>query len=171
MYKREGRRDVAEAEIRELVEITKDNKYRLMLCGDLVESGKLDEAASVANAVRKNDPTNFDGLMALASIQRLQKKYDEAIESYKLVLFANSNYAPACIGRAEAHFSLAEYDRAETYYKKAIEIDPKSASAQLGLSRVYKAMKKKDLQIQHLNKARILDPNSKAIQEELKQLK
>jgi tetratricopeptide (TPR) repeat protein len=171
MYKREGRRDVAEAEIRELVEITKDNKYRLMLCGDLVESGKLDEAASVANSVRKNDPTNFDGLMALASIQRLQKKYDEAIESYKLVLFANSNYAPACIGRAEAHFSLAEYDRAETYYKKAIEIDPKSASAQLGLSRVYKAMKKKDLQIQHLNKARILDPNSKAIQEELKQLK
>jgi tetratricopeptide (TPR) repeat protein len=171
MYKREGKRDVAEAEIRELVEITKDNKHRLMLCGDLVEAGKLEEAASVANAVKKNDPTNFDGLMALASIQRLQKKYDDAIETYKLVLFANSNYAPACVGRAEAHFFLAEYDRAETYYKKALEIDPKLASAELGLSRVYKATKKKDLQVQHLNRAKLLDPNNKAVQDELRALK
>jgi len=171
MYKREGKKDVAEAEIRELVEITKDSKHRLMLCGDLVEAGKLDEAAAVATTVKKTDPTNFDGLMALAFIQKLQKKYDEAIETYKLVLFANDRSAPACIGRAEAHFLLAEYDRAEAYYKKALEIDPKLASAELGLSRVYKATKKKDLQIQHLNRAKLLDPNNKAIQEELRQLK
>jgi tetratricopeptide (TPR) repeat protein len=170
MYKREGKKELAETEIRELVEITKSSKHRLMLCGDLVEAGKLDEAASVANTVKKSDPTNFDGLMALASIQRLQKKYSDAIETYKLVLFANSNYAPACAGRAEAHFLLAEYDRAETYYKKALELDPKMASAELGLSRVYKATKKKDLQTQHLNRAKLLDPNNKAVLDELKAL-
>jgi tetratricopeptide (TPR) repeat protein len=170
MYKRDGKKEIAETEIRELVEITKSSKHRLMLCGDLVEAGKLDEAASVANAVKKSDPTNFDGLMALASIQRLQKKYSDAIETYKLVLFANSNYAPACAGRAEAHFLLAEYDRAETYYKKAIDLDPKMASAELGLSRVYKATKKKELQAQHLNRAKLLDPNNKAVLDELKLL-
>jgi tetratricopeptide (TPR) repeat protein len=171
MYKREGKKDVAEAEIRELVEITKDNKHRLMLCGDLIESGKLDEAASVANAVKKSDPTNREGLMALAGIQRLQKKYGDAIETYKLVLFADNNYAPACAGRAEAHFLLAEYERAETYYKKALALDPKMASAELGLSRVYKATKQKDLQVQHLNRAKLLDPNNKAVLDELRLLK
>ncbi len=171
MYKREGKKDLAETEIRELVKITGDNKHRLMLCGDLLESGKLDEAAKVANEVRASDPTNRDGLMALAGIQRMQKKYGDAIETYKLVLFADNNYAPACAGRAEAHFLLAEYERAETYYKKALEIDPKMASAELGLSRVYKATKQKDLQIQHLNRAKLLDPNNKAVQDEVKLLK
>jgi len=171
MYKREGKKELADAEIRELVKISGDNRHRLMLCGDLVESGKLDEAAKVANDVKNSDPTNRDGLMALAGIQRMQKKYGDAIETYKLVLFADNNYAPACAGRAEAHFLLAEYDRAETYYKKALEIDPKMVSAELGLSRVYKATKQKDLQIQHLNRAKLLDPNNKAVQDEIRLLK
>jgi tetratricopeptide (TPR) repeat protein len=85
-------------------------------------------------------------------------------------LFANGDYAPACAGRAEAHFLLAEYDRAETYYKKALALDPKMASAELGLSRVYKATKQKDLQTQHLNRAKLLDPNNKAVLDELKAL-
>jgi tetratricopeptide (TPR) repeat protein len=168
-YKRESKKELADAEIRELADITKSSKHRLMLYGDLVEAGKLDEAAAVANAVRKSDPTNFEGLMALASIQRLQKKYEDAIETYKLVLFANGDYAPACAGRAEAHLMLAEYDRAETFYMKALKLDPNMASAELGLSKVYKATKRKDLQIQHLNRAKRLDPNNKAVLDELKQ--
>jgi len=171
IYKQEGEKELAETELRELVNMIKDNKHRLMLCGDLVEAGKLDEAANVANEVKKSDPTNRDGLMALAGIQMMQKKYNEAIETYKLVLFADNTYAPACAGRAEAHFLLADYDRAETYYKKALEYAPKMASAELGLSKVYKATKQKDLQVQHLNRAKLLDPSNKAVQDELRQLK
>jgi len=171
VYKKEGKKELAESEIKELVKITNDNRYRLMLCGDLLEAGKLDEALAVANAVKKSDPTNRDGLMALAGIQRIQKKYADAIETYKLILFADANYAPACAGRAEAHFLLAEYDRAETYYKKALALDPKMVSAELGLSRVYKATKQKDLQMQHLNRAKLLDPNNKAVQDEIRLLK
>jgi len=107
----------------------------------------------------------------LAGIQRMQKKYSDAIETYKLVLFADNNYAPACVGRAEAHFLLAEYDRAETYYKKALALDPKMVSAELGLSRVYKATNQKDLQVQHLNRAKALDPNNKAVLDALKLIK
>ncbi len=171
MYKRDGKKDLAETEIRELANITKDNKHRLMLCNDLVDAGKLDEAAKVANEVKKSDPTNRDGLMALAGIQKSQKKYSDAVETYKLVLFADNNYAPACAGRAETHFLLNEYDRAETYYKKALQLDPKSVAAELGLSKVYKATKQKDLQAQHLNRAKLLDPNNKAVLDELRQIK
>jgi tetratricopeptide (TPR) repeat protein len=170
MYKKQGKKAEAETEIRELVGITKDNRHRLMLCGDLVDAGKLDEASRVAAEVKKSDPLNFDGLMAVASIQRLQKKYQDAIETYKSVSYLNDKYAPAHAGRAEAHFALAEYDRAETYYKKALQFDPKMVSAELGLARVYKAQKNKDLQAQHLNRAKLLDPNNKAVLDELKQL-
>jgi tetratricopeptide (TPR) repeat protein len=171
MYKRDGKKEAAEVEIRELAELTRDTRHRLMLCSDLMEVGKLTEAASVANAIIKNDPTNFDGLMALATIQRLQKKYSDAIETYKLVMFANDKYAPAYAGRAEAHFQLADYDRAETQYQKALALDPKMVLAELGLSRVYKMTKKKDLQVQHLNRAKLLDPNNKSVQDEVRQLK
>jgi len=171
IYKKEGKKDLAETEIRELAGITKDNKHRLLFCNDLMEAGKLDEAAKVANEVKKSDPTNRDGLMALAEIQRRQKKYADAVETYKLVLFADNNYAPAYAGRAEAHLSLGEYDRAETQYKKALLLDPKMVAAELGLSRVYKATKQKDLQLQHLNRAKALDPNNKAVADEFKQIK
>jgi tetratricopeptide (TPR) repeat protein len=170
IYKREGKRGQAETEIRQLVELTKDNRHRLMLCSDLVEAGKLDEAARVADAVRRSDPMNFDGLMAVADIQRLQRRFTDAIESYKKVGFVNDRHAPAHLGRAEAHLALAQHGQAETFFKRALEIDPKMAAAELGLARVYRAQGKRDLQQQHLNRARTLDPNNRAVQEELNQL-
>jgi len=170
MYKKEGKKLQAENEIKELVGITKDNKHRLMYFSDLVEANKFDEAARIAEEVRKSDPMNFDGLMAVAYIQRLQRKFLDAIETYKRVSMLNDKNAAAHAGRAEAHFSLAQYDRAEQYYKLALELDPKMAAAELGLARVYKAQKKRDLQLQHLNRAKALDPNNKAIQDELNQL-
>jgi tetratricopeptide (TPR) repeat protein len=141
-----------------------------MLCGDLLDAGKLDEAASVANDVIKSEPLNFDGLMAVADIQRRQRKFPESIESYKKVLFLNDKYAPAYAGRAEAHLGMREYDRAEGFYKKALELDPKLAAAELGLSRVYKAQNKNDQRMAHLNRAKMLDPNNKDVQEEFRQL-
>ncbi|MCL2219670.1 MAG: tetratricopeptide repeat protein [Chitinispirillia bacterium] len=170
MHKKDGKKDLAEAEIRGLVNLTKDNKHRLMLVSELVDGGKLDEALRVAEEVRKSEPMNFDGLMAVASIQRLQRKFPDAIETYKLVAMISDKHAPAHAGRAEAHFALAQYDRAETFYKMALDIDPKMVSAELGLSRVYKAMGKRDLQRQHLDRARLLDPNNRAVQEELRLL-
>jgi len=168
MYKKEGQRAKAEAEIRDLVAITKDNKHRLMLCEDLIEAQKYDEAASVVAEVRKSDPLNFDGLMNAATIQRLQKKYTESIETYKSVLYLNDKYAPAYSGRGDAHFAMGEFERAEGFYKKALELNSKLASAALGLAKVYKAQNKRDLYNTYLNMAKLLDPNSKALQEELR---
>lgn len=170
MYKKDGQKAKAEVEIRDLVGISKDNKHRLMYIGDLIEAKKLAEAAAVAAEVRKSDPLNFDGLMAAADIQRLQRRFPEAIETYKSVLFINENHAPAFFGRAEAHLGMSEFDRAESFYKRAIAVDPKMARAELGLAKVYNAQKKRDLRNAHLAKARALDPNNKEFIEELNQL-
>jgi len=168
MYKKEGQRQKAESEIRDLVSITKNNKHRLMLCNDLIDAQKYDEAASVVAEVRKSDPLNFDGLMMAATVQRLQRKYPESIETYKSVLYLNDRYAPAYSGRGDAHLGMNEFDRAEGFYKRALELDPKLASAALGLAKVYKAQNKRDQYNTYLNMARLLDPNSKALQDELK---
>jgi len=167
IYKKEGKRGQAETEIRQLVELTKDNRHRLMLCNDLVEAGKLDEAARVADEVRRNDPMNFDGLMAVASIQNRQRKFTDAIETYKKLGFINDKHAGAHVGRAEAHLALSQHDQAISFFRRALEIDPKMAAAELGLAMVYKAQGKRDLQVQHLNRARALEPNNRAVQNEL----
>jgi tetratricopeptide (TPR) repeat protein len=169
MYKKGGLKAKAEAEIRDLVSITRNNKHRLMLCNELIEAQKYDEAASVVAEVRMNDPLNFEGLMVTATIQKLQKKYVESIETYKSVLYLNDRYAPAYSGRADAHFAMNEFDKAEGFYKRALELDPKLASAALGLAKVYKAQNKRDLYNTYLDLAKRLDPNSKALQDELKQ--
>lgn len=171
MYKKEGQKAKAEAEIRELAALTKDNKHRVLLFDELIDSQKYDEAASVAAQIRKSDPLNFDGLMAVATVQRLQKKYAEAVESYKSVLYLRDDHAPAYYGRAEAHLAMGDYDRSVTYFKKALELDPKMAVAELGLAKVYRMQKKDDLFKAHLNNAQKMDPNNPLIKTELKNLK
>ncbi|MDR2578937.1 MAG: tetratricopeptide repeat protein [Chitinispirillales bacterium] len=170
MYKSEGQADRALAEIKELVALTRDNKHRLMLFNDLLQAGNLAEAATVAEGVRRSEPMNFDGLMAVATIQGLQNKHAEAIETYKAVAFLNDSHVPALIGRANAHLALRDYDRAEEFYRRALAVNARTAAAELGLSRVYKARGRRDLQTTHLNRARQLEPNNAEVQEELRQL-
>jgi tetratricopeptide (TPR) repeat protein len=148
-------------------DITTSNKHRLKQIGYLIENGNLSEAEMVAAEVRRTDPFDFEGLMAVAYIQRLQNKLDESIETYKLVSFGKPDYAPAYFGRAESYLAMKEYERAEEYYKKAINANPKMVRAELGLAKVYKTQGKKELLTAQINKVKALGPNSKEIQEEL----
>jgi len=130
IYKRQGQRDRAEAEIRGLVSLTRDNKHRLMYISDLIAAGKINEAANIANEVRRSDPMNFDGLVALATIQNLQKRHVDAIETYKMVTMMNDKFVPAYIGRADAHLALGQRDRAADFYRQALRIEPNNREAQ-----------------------------------------
>jgi len=174
MYKKEGQKAKAEAEIKDLVNMTKDNRHRLMYFNNLVEANKLDEAAKIANDIRRSDPLNYEGSMAVADIQRLQRRFAEAVETYKSVLFLEppkgSNYAAAFYGRAEAHLGMREIDRAEAFFKRAIEVEPKMARAHLGLAKVYKAQNKTTLMNTHANRAKTLEPNNKELIEEINRL-
>ena len=171
MYKKDGERAKAEAEIRDLVNITKDNRHRLMYFNDLVEAKKLEEASRVANEIRRSDPLNYEGLMAVADIQRLQRRFAEAVETYKSVLFIDpprgSNHASAFFGRAEAHLGMREMDRAESFFKRAIETDPRMARAEIGLVKVYRAQNKTDLMNTHAGRARTIAGNNQELLGEL----
>jgi tetratricopeptide (TPR) repeat protein len=171
MYKQEKKGEQALKTITELASITGENKHRVLLFEELVAANKLDEAAKTADQIVAADPLNIESIMAVATVLRLQKKFAEAVESYKSALYIKNDHAPALYGRAEAHLALKEYDRAEQFLKRALEINPKMALAELGMARLNKARKNDALYQKHLNRARELDPADPQILEELKNLK
>lgn len=169
LYKGSGVKKEAENEIRSLILLTQDNRHRKMYVRDLIAEGRYAEARSIIADVVATDPEDVDALMAAAQIQLRLKKYQEAIESYKAVLYSKGAYAPALYGRAEAYRHLADYDRAIEYYNKALEADAEYALAELGLARVAKAQKNSEEYDKHLKKALALDPEEIEIQSEAKQ--
>jgi tetratricopeptide (TPR) repeat protein len=169
LNKAAGKAKEAEEEIKQLIAIKKDNRLRLLYARDLVDQKRYDEALAVVNEIKKADPMNVDGLMLLGKTQSLQAKYDDAIETFKMVSYINENYAPAQYERAQVYRLQSNFSRAEQFYLKALNADPRYGLAELGLARLAKAQKNQAEYIAHLNKAKALDPNNKEILAELKE--
>jgi tetratricopeptide (TPR) repeat protein len=167
-YKELGKVRDAEKMIKQLIAIKKENKYRILYAGDLIEQKKYSEAKFITDEILKADPMNLDGLLFNGKILGLQKKYDDAMEALKMVSYVKENYAPAYYERAEIYRKQGEMERAEAYYTKALNFDPKLAVAELGLALIFKAQKKSAEYKKHLNKAKALDPNNKEITAEMK---
>ena len=166
IYKELGRNTDAEKMIKQLIALKQENKYRILYANDLMEQKRYDEAKYITDEITKADPMNLDGLMLSGRILGIQKKYDDAIEMFKMVSYVNGHYAPANYERAEIYRKQNFFDRAESYYLKALEDDPKFALAELGLARIYKAQNKATEYAAHLNKAKSLDPENKEIMAE-----
>jgi tetratricopeptide (TPR) repeat protein len=157
----------AETEIKGLIELTKDNKYRLMYAQDLIAKQRYDEASGILADVKSSDPMNIEGLMLRGSIQKAQKKFEEAIETYKEISYIDENYVPGLSARGDAYLLMGQLDRAVQYFTKAQKIDPKYALAELGLALVAKEQKNMALYQEHLTKAKTLDPKNIQIQTEV----
>jgi tetratricopeptide (TPR) repeat protein len=163
IYKELGKADDAEKMIKQLIALKKDNKYRILLAGDLIDQKRFDEAKAVTDEILKTDQMNLDGLMFLGKIQASQKKFDDAVETFKMVSYIKENYAPASYERAEIYLTQNQLDRAKSYYEKALEADPKYGLAEYGLARIAKAQNNTAEYTAHLNKAKELCPDNKEI--------
>jgi tetratricopeptide (TPR) repeat protein len=168
VYKELGKTSEAENAIKQLISFKKENKYRVLFANDLIDQKHYEEAKNVADEIIKSDPMNLDGLMLSGKVQELQNKFDDALETFKMVLYINDNYAPAIYERGEIYRKQLQFDRAESYYQKSLQADPKFALAELGLARIGKAKSKTSDYMKHLNKAKLLDPESKEILDEVK---
>lgn len=166
LQKQNGQDQKAEAEIKELIELTKDNKYRVTYARDLVGKQRYDEAMKIITDIKTNDPMNIECRMLRGAIQKAQKQYEAAIETYKEISFINDNYVPALYERGDVYLLMAQYDRAEQYFVKAIKLDPRYALAELGMARLAKAQKNTAGYQEHLGKAKALDPKNPVIIEE-----
>jgi tetratricopeptide (TPR) repeat protein len=171
LYRKTGQDKKALEEIKQLIEIKRDNKILLLYAQGLVTDGKYKEAEETIENIKATDPENIDALMILGDAQRFQKKFDPAIETYKEISYINPNFAPALYQRAEIHLLQNKYQWAKTFYDRALRADPKFALAELGLSKVAKATKNQDAYMEHLEKAMKIDPANDEIKEEYKKAK
>lgn len=170
-YMKLGQKKQALTEIKGLLQIKRDNELLMLYAKMLFEEGDFKDAENAIEDIRATDPENIDALMLLAMIQRQRKKYDEAIETYKEVIFIDANYAPALYERAETYILQGKPQWAERFYYRALRADPKFGLAELGMAKVCKMRKDKDGYIKHLKAAKQIDPNNPKIKEEAKKAK
>jgi tetratricopeptide (TPR) repeat protein len=169
IYKELGKNSEAEGVIKQLISLKKENRFRILYAGDLVDQKRYDEAKTIADEIVKTDPMNLDGLMLAGKIQELQNKFEDALETFKMVLYVKDNYAPAHYERGEIYRKQNQLDRALTFYQKALQADSKYGLAELGIARISKAQNKNAEYTSHLNKAKALDPENKEIAAEAKE--
>jgi tetratricopeptide (TPR) repeat protein len=86
------------------------------------------------------------------------KKYAEAIETYKIAVRLDPNYAPAFGGLGDAYLNSGNSQQAEVAYKEQVRLAPNDASAQYDLGYFYNALGRHGEAFGPLQKATALDP-------------
>jgi tetratricopeptide (TPR) repeat protein len=171
VYLETGKERDAITEINSLLAKKRTNPLLLKFAKALLATGLYPEAANAIEDIKATDPENLEAIMVLGRIQVAQKKYNDAIETYKEALYINQYYAPAMVERANVYLIQGKYQWAKTFFERALKVDKKIAAAHLGLARVAKAAKDYALAQMELDKAKALDPGNKEILKEIRSLK
>jgi tetratricopeptide (TPR) repeat protein len=171
VYMESGQFDKAVESYKIMLAKKRENTILVKYANALIELGKFNEAANAIEDVKSTEPENLQAHMMLGKIKVAQKKYDEAIETYKEVLYIDQNYAPALCERANVYMIQNKLQWAKTFYERSLKADSKNAIAHLGLARIAKIEKDYASYTDHLEKARKLDPQNKEILDELKSVK
>jgi tetratricopeptide (TPR) repeat protein len=166
LYRKSGDLKRARREVEELVKVKHDNSFLLMYAEILYEDGKYKDVEDVVEDIRATDPENVDALMLLAKAQRARKKWNDAIETYKEIIYINADYVPAIYGRAEVYLEQGKPQWALKFFERAQRADPTFARAYLGLAMVAKLRKDQSTYQTQLKKAYSLDKNDPLIARE-----
>lgn len=171
VYMESGEFDKAAEQYKAMLAKKKTNAILSKYADALIGLEKYPDAAKAIEEIKATEPENLDAHMMLGKIKVAQKKYDEAIETYKEVLYINQNYAPALCERANVYMLQNKLEWAKTFYDRTLKADSKNAIAHLGLAKIAKNAKDYTSYTDHLDKAKKLDPTNKDIQDELKSVK
>src|SRR5437588_4339463 len=99
------------------------------------------------------------GLVDEADKLAEDKKYSDAIETYKIAIRLDPNYAPAFGGLGDAYFNSGNSEQALAAYREQVRLAPNDADAQYDLGFFYNAMGRHGEAFAPLVKATSLDPN------------
>jgi tetratricopeptide (TPR) repeat protein len=156
-------------EVQELLKMKDKKEYFDLYISVLFKMKKYSTIEEAVAVRRKQTPESIDLLMTLAKAQTEAQKFDEAIESYKLISFIKE-YAPAYYNRAEIYMKTQSVTEAKMFYEKALKVDSKYALAEVGLARLYKLSGQKELFFEHLKKAQQIDPKNPEVLIEMNRL-
>jgi tetratricopeptide (TPR) repeat protein len=86
-------------------------------------------------------------------------KWPEAIDTYKIAIRLDANYAPAYGGLGDAYFNSGKWEEGLAAYKEQARLEPNSARSQYDLGYAYNAMGRHGEAFAPLVRATSLDPN------------
>src|SRR5256714_3725666 len=98
------------------------------------------------------------GLVDEADKLAEDKKYPEAIETYKIAIRLDPNYAPTFGGLGDAYFNSGNSEQALAAYREQVRLAPNDADAQYDLGYFFNAMGRHGEAFAPLVKATALDP-------------
>src|SRR6266536_3792650 len=128
----------------------------LIVCSFLCLSG----TSSAQRRDRATKPVSkAAGLVDEADKLAGDKKYPDAIETYKIAIRLDPNYAPAFGGLGDAYFNSGNSEQALAAYKEQVRLAPNDADAQYDLGYFFNAMGRHGEAFAPLVKATALDPN------------
>lgn len=162
-----GQQEKALKEMKELLEIAHESRYKLIYAEALLTQGKSKDAEETVEDILATEGENIDAFLLKAKILRSRKKYDDAVEVYKEILMIIPEHPVTLFERAETHLLQSKLPWAETFYNRALRADPKMALAELGLARVAKVRKSVADYKKHLDLARQIEPDNPIIVQEL----
>jgi tetratricopeptide (TPR) repeat protein len=171
LYAKTGQNKNAIEEMKKIPESKKDAKYLVTMADLFMKEERYKEVENIISDLKLREPENIEGLMLLGKAQSAQKKYDEALNTFKEVSTIDQNYAPAYYETAELCLITQKVLMADLFYKRALQRDPKFALAELGLAKLAKSKKNDQEYRMHLENARKLDPKNGKILEEISNLK
>jgi tetratricopeptide (TPR) repeat protein len=107
---------------------------------------------------KKQTVSKASGLVDEADKMADDKKYAEAIETYKIAIRLDPNYSPGFGGLGDAYLNSGNSQQAEVAYKEQVRLAPNDADAQYDLGYFYNAMGRHGEAFSPLVKATSLDP-------------
>jgi len=107
---------------------------------------------------QKQTVSKAAGLVDAADKLADDKKYAEAIDTYKIAVRLDPNYAPAFGGLGDAYLNSGNSQQAEVAYKEQVRLAPNDADAQYDLGYFFNAMGRHGEAFSPLVKATSLDP-------------
>ena len=130
---------------------------RAITCTD---QDSLTQAETYIREALKLDPANPHNALLfsnLGTIQRQQRKYEQALESYSLALNIAPRTVPILLNRAAIYMELGKNDLARVDYSLALDIEKDNEEALL--MRAYIYMRQRDYEMARADYVRLLKLN------------
>jgi tetratricopeptide (TPR) repeat protein len=124
----------------------------------LISTGTANAQRRGRGKSQKQTVSKAAGLVEEAEKLADDKKYAEAIETFKIAIRLDPNYAPAFGGLGDAYLNSGNSQQAEVAYKEQVRLAPNDADAQYDLGYFYNAMGRHGEAFSPLVKASSLDP-------------
>ncbi|MCX7725330.1 MAG: tetratricopeptide repeat protein [Chitinispirillaceae bacterium] len=170
-YVAENKDENALQELKELIELERNNQLLLAYAKLLLKVGKLEEAESTIEEILATVPDDIEVLMTKAYIKRKQNNLDEALEIYKEINTIDPKYAPSLYERAEVSLEQDKVKWAELFYKRALEANPSYALAEVGLAKISFLYNKREEALAHLERAAMMAPDDPVVKEAIEKAK